>query len=470
MEPTAGLVKFLAGLEFEHIPASAIHAAEREFLDILGTTLAGNLAPGCPEVAALVQEWGGAQESTIVGYGRKVPSPFAALANGTMAHAWDFDDTHDRAVLHAGVSVIPAALAAAEKRGKIRGRDFLSAIVGGIELVCRMGLATKFGPNTTGWMLTPLYGYFGAAAAAGKILGLNDRGIHNALGIAYSQAAGNVQCVLDGALTKRIQAGLAAQGGTIAALLAQKEISGAKEIIQGRFGIFNVYQRGNIQMHSLTEGLGKRFEVENLSFKPYPCCRFIHSTLDAAVQLFREKAIPQENISEVTVSINQEAFNATCHPVANKVRPRTVVDAQFSIPYATAVALIKGGVTLEDFTEKAVAHPQVLTLAEKVRPRVDEGIEKINFREITPSRVEIKTQEGATYSRRVDIPKGHPQNPMTEEEMAAKFKECAHHAAKPLPERNLNEIIRMVYNLENLPDLSQLMGWLDSTRELEGQT
>ena len=469
MEPTAGLVEFLVGLELKNIPASAIHAAKREFLDILGTTLAGNLAPGCPEVVALVQEWGGAEESTIVGYGRKVPSPFAALANGTMAHAWDFDDTHDRAVLHAGVAVIPAALAAAERKGGVSGRDFLCAVVAGIELVCRMGMATKFGPNTTGWMLTPLYGYFGAAAAAGKILGLADRGIHNALGIAYSQAAGNVQCVLDGALTKRVQAGLAAQGGILAALLAQKEISGAREIIQGRFGLYNVYQRGDIQIHSLMEGLGKRFEIENLSFKPYPCCRFIHSTLDAAIKIFQEKSIPQEDILEITVSVNQEAFNATCHPLTNKVKPRTVVDAQFSIPYATAVALIKGAVTLEDFTEKAVTNPHVLALAEKVRPRVDEEMEKVSSREITPSRVEIKTRKGINASQRIDIPKGHPRNPMTDGEMAAKFKVCAHHAARPLPERNLNEIIRMVYNLENLPDLSQFLSLLDGTRELEGK-
>jgi len=457
VEPTARLVEFFVGLKYEDIPPSCLTATKREALDILGTTLAGNLAPGCPQVVSLVEEWGGAEESTIIGYGRKVPSPLAALANGTMAHAWDFDDTHDQAVLHAGVSVIPAALAIAERKGRVRGRDFLCAVVLGIEMVCRMGMATKFGPNTTGWMLTPLYGYFGAAAAAGKILGLDAEKMPNALGIAYSQAAGNVQCVLDGALTKRIQAGFAAQGGVVAALLAQKGVTGAREILQGRFGLYNVYQRGDLILEPLIGGLGENFAVENLSFKPYPCCRFIHSTIDAAKELFQKSSLLPEDIHQITVSVNQQAFTATCHPLKIKSEPRTVVDAQFSIPYAVAVTLIKGKVSLDDFTEKAIKNPRVIALAKKVCPRVDEEMEKAGSREISPAIVEVKTKMDKIYSQRVDIPRGHPRNPMSDEELAAKFMDCAHHSVRPLSEKNLNRLIQMVYNLEKLDDLSQLI-------------
>ncbi len=461
MEPTAKLVEFVAGLKFEDIPLSSIRAAKREILDILGTTLAGNLAQGCPEVISLVQEWGGAEESTLLGYGRKVPSPFAALANGTMAHAWDFDDTHDRAVLHAGVSVIPAALAIAERKKGVPGRDFLCAVVLGIDVVCRLGMATKFGPNTTGWMLTPLYGYFGAAVAAGKILGLNRERIHNALGIAYSQAAGNVQCVLDGALTKRMQAGFAAQGGTLAALLAQKGITGAREIIQGRFGLFNVYQRGELNLEPLNSGLGKNFEVENLSFKPYPCCRFIHSTLDAAIKLFQEKPTPPHDIQEVIISVNQQGLNAVGHPLEVKANPRTVVDAQFSIPYAAAAALIKGKVGLVDFTQKAIKNPEVIALAQKVIPRLDPEMERSSSREISPSVVEVKTKRGGVYSQRIDIPKGHPRNPMTDEELAAKFLDCANHAVHPWQEKNLSRLLETIFELEKVEDLSQVVNLLE---------
>jgi len=461
MEPTAQIVDFASGLKFEDIPVSSLRATKREVLDILGTTLAGNLAPGCPQVVSLVQEWGGAEESTILGYGRKVPSPFAALANGTMAHAWDFDDTHDRAVLHAGVSVIPAALAAAERKKGVRGDDFLCAVVLGIELVCRMGMATRYGPNTTGWMLTPLYGYFGAALAAGKILGLDREKMHNALGIAYAQAAGNVQCVLDGALTKRMQAGFAAQGGTLAALLAEKGITGAKEIIQGKFGLYNVYQRGDLNLEPLVAGLGNYFEVENLSFKPYPCCRFVHSTLDAAIKLFREKPFPTEEIQEVTVSVNQQALNAVGHPLEVKSRPRTVVDAQFSIPYAAATALVKGKVGLDDFTEKAINDPQVLALAQRVVPRLDPEMERSGSREISPSVVEIRGGKGEVHSQRIDLPRGHPRNPMTDGELTAKFKDCARHAARPLKEKDLDDLIKLVYDLERLDDLSLVVQLLN---------
>ncbi len=457
MDVTAQFVEFVAGWRFEDIPPSAILAAKREVLDILGTTLAGNLAPGCPQVVSLAQEWGGAEESTLIGYTRKVPSPTAALANGTMAHAWDFDDTHDRAVLHAGVSVIPASLAVAERKGMVRGKEFLCAVVLGIDTVCRMGLATKFGPNTTGWMLTPLYGYFGAAVAAGRVLGLDPERMHHAMGIAYSQAAGNVQCVLDGALTKRMQAGFAAHGGTLAALLAHKGVTGARDVIQGKFGLYNVYQRGDLNLEPLVVGLGRNFEVENLSFKPYPCCRFVHSTLDAAINLRREKHPYGQEIEEIIISVNQQGLNAVCHPLDVKAKPKTVVDAQFSIPYGAAVALIKGKVGLDDFTEEAIRNPEAIALAQKVSPRLDPEMEKSSSREISPSVVEVKTRKGEMVSQRVDLPKGHPRNPMTDEELADKFRDCARHGARPLGEKNLDRIIEMVYNLEKLEDLSQLV-------------
>ncbi len=456
-DPASRLVEFLVETKCDDVPPPALTATKREVLDILGTTFAGNLAPGCSEIISLVEGWGGAKESTLLGYGRKVPSPFAALANGTMAHAWDFDDTHDKAVLHAGVSVIPAALAAAERRGRVSGKEFLCAVVLGIEIVCRMGMATKLGPNTSGWMLTPLYGYFGAAAAAGRILGLDQEKMHNALGIAYSQAAGNVQCVLDGALTKRIQAGFAAQGGTLAALLAQKGITGARKIIQGTFGLYNVYQRGEFNLKPLTDEMGKVFEVENLSFKPYPCCRFVHSTIDAATELFQRSSPLPKDISEINISVNQQAFNATCHPLAVKSEPRTIVDAQFSIPYAVAVTLTNGTFTLNDLTEAAIKRPEIIALAKKVKPQMDEQIEKAGSREISPSIVEVKKKMGEVYTQRIDIPKGHPQNPMNDDELVAKFMDCARHAANPLDKKNSSQLIHMVFNLEKLNDLSDLL-------------
>ena len=460
-DPESRWMEFLVGLKFEDIPPSALTAAKREVLDILGTTLAGNLAAGCPELISLVEGWGGAEESTILGYGHKIPSPFAALANGTMAHAWDYDDTHDKAVLHAGVSVIPAALAASERKGTVSGKEFLCAVILGIDIVCRMGMATKFGPNTTGWILTPLYGYFGAAAAAGKILGLEREKMHNALGIAYSQAAGNGQCVLDGALTKRLQAGFAAQGGTLAALLAQKGITGAREIIQGRFGLYNVYQKGDLDPGPLTAGLGEVFEVENLSFKPYPCCRFGHSSIDAAMELFRKGSPPPEDISEINISVNLQAFNAVCHPLAIKSEPRNVVDAQFSIPYATAVTLTKGTFTLDDLTESALKKPEIIALARKVRPRVDEQIETASSREISPSIVEVTTKTGDVYSQRIDIPRGHPRNPMSDEDLVAKFTDCASHAANPVNETNVSQLIHTIFHLEELNEMSELLQLLD---------
>ncbi|MFH1485243.1 MAG: MmgE/PrpD family protein [Chloroflexota bacterium] len=450
MDAAVAIAENAVNIGYADLPAEAVDAARRDILDTLGTTVAGSAAPGGQEIVELMKEFGGKKEATIVVYGGKVPAVSAAMANGAMGHALDYDDTHDEAILHAGVTVVPAAFATAERLGKVNGKDFITAVTLGVDVICRMGLANNEGPG--GWVLTPLYGYFGATVAAGKLLGLSKDEMVSAIGIAYSQAAGNNQCIDDGALTKRMQAGFAARGGVIAALMAQKGILGTTNSFEGRCGLFKVYHQSNYTPKFLTEGLGKRFEVVNLSLKPYPCCRINHPYLDAVFALLQEHPIRPEDIEAITVFVNKDPHEL-CNPLDVKRNPRTIVDAQFSIPYNVACALIKGKVSISDFTEPAIRDTRVIALANKVTPQFDP---KMVRRELTPGKVEIKTSTG-TYSKYIDIAYGHPKYPMNMEAIAEKFMDCARNAAKPVQKAKASKVIGMAARLEGLDDVGEMM-------------
>ena len=454
MSIEADITRFVVRSKFEHLPQSAVDVIKTDIFDTLGTALAGSAALGSREVVELAVEFGGKTESSILVYGDKVPSPTAALANGTLAHALDFDDTHDAAVLHAGVSVVPAALAIAERLGKVSGKDFITAVALGVEVTCRMGIATR---PWIGWILTSVYGYFGAAIAAGKLLGLDEEEILNTCGIAYAQAAGNLECVVSGALTKRIQAGFAAGGGVLSALMAQKGITGASESFLGRYGIFNLYQRSDFDPDALTVGLGEKYELSTLSFKPYPCCRWLHTPIDAALDLVAKHQFELEQIKEIEIVVGQKAWDSVGDPLAAKIKPRNTVDAQFSIPYTVAVALVNHGVKISDFTEEAIRNDKILEVTAKMRFTIDDKLEQGFGRGMSPTRVTVTTVGGETYSAEVSIPKGHPQNPMTEAEFTDKFQGCAAHALRPLPGENIKKAMEMLRGLENVENVAEIV-------------
>ncbi|MBM3133631.1 MAG: MmgE/PrpD family protein, partial [Chloroflexi bacterium] len=279
----------IAGTRFEDIPAEVVEMTKIGILDTIACGLAGTTAPGVREVVELVKELGGREESTVMFYGGKISSPYAAFANSTMCHARDFDDTHDRGVIHTFINVLPPVLAVSERERDVSGKDMIMACVLGIDLACRLALAVTFGPGfektQPGFLRTTVCGVFGAAAGAARALGLNSEGILNAMGIVYSQTGGNKQCVTDAALVKRMQPALAAQGGVFAALLAQKGITGARNFLEGLYGMFNLYWEGGFDREELLGNLGKRYEVVNLSFKPYPSCRHSHGAIEAALKI-----------------------------------------------------------------------------------------------------------------------------------------------------------------------------------------
>ena len=325
-DPAFTLAEHVCQTTFTTLPASAVRATKRDMLDTLGAALGGSVAPGVAELTRIIKHWGGREESSVWLLGGRVPAPQAALVNATMGHALDFDDTFDRAGnIHPGISTLAASLAVAEWRGGISGRDCVLAITLGLDVACRVALAATV---DRGWHRTAAMGIFGATAAAGKLLGLSIEQMVHAFGIALSYAAGNRQCIVDGALTKRLQAGQAASSGVFAVVLAREGFTGAQHVFAGRYGFFPMYQPEGYDLQELTNGLGRVFRGEEISFKPYPCGRRAHATIDVALTLYQQldlaTAHEGQGIAEVIVTTDPQTYRDQFSAGATKRRPTHV--------------------------------------------------------------------------------------------------------------------------------------------------
>jgi 2-methylcitrate dehydratase PrpD len=455
MDVIYDFVKNFTRTRYEDIPNAAVEAAKKEVLDSLATALGGSSKPGVGELVDMIKEWGGNEQSTIIAYGIKCPAPNAAQVNGTMIHALDYDDGHQSALVHIGCVVVPTCFAVAERMGKTSGKEFITAMALGADFLARLGLASRPGSSLvkSGWHPTTLYGYLGAAAMAGRIMGLDEERMVNALGIAYHQCAGNGQCVADGALTKRMGPGLAAKGGITAALMAERGITGAKNPLEGEFGMFNLYHGGDYDAEILTADLGKRFEGVNIGDKPYPCCGFTHSFIDAILSLVSRHDIKAEQVREI-IAYGGESAYGLCVPPEVKRAPRNIVDSQFSVPWAVATALVKGKVSLGDFTEEAIKGEDVLKISRKVTGKLDPALSRHG---VGPGRVTILMKDGTEYTEAVEHCLGSVERPMTFEDCVAKFKECAAYSIKPIPGDTVDKVIELVKQLERLDDATEII-------------
>jgi 2-methylcitrate dehydratase PrpD len=454
MKVTRILVKNIIKVAYETLSPAVIEMTKKLILDSLACALAGSSAVGMRELNELMNELGGKEESTVVAYGSQVPSPSAALVNGSMGRALDFDDTHDVAIIHPAVPVVSAGFAVAERRETVSGREFIPAITLGIDLSCRMSAASPVNMlEGYGWDYSAMYGYFGAAATSSKILGFGEDELLNALGIAYYQSSGMRSSATTGYTTKAMGSGFAARGGVISALMAEKGITGTKEPLEGKWGVYNLFHRGDYIPQKLTGGLGETFMVEDDSFKPYPCCRCIHPFIDATVALVKENDLKPLDVEEVIAYAGHASYFVVAEPLEFKQSPPTSVASQFSLPWALANAINYRKVEIKHFTDEAVKSKDIKQLAKKIVPRLDP---KLSREGIEPAIVEIKMKGGETYSKRVEHALGHPENPLGMEGIAEKFRTCATYAARPISEGNLAEAVGMVEDLENVADVGQI--------------
>lgn len=455
MAAITDLVKHLVRTGYDDLPADAVASAKREVLDSLATALGGSSKGGINELVDMVKEWGGNQQSTIIAYGIKCPAPNAAQVNGTMIHALDYDDGHQVALVHIGCVAVSTCFATAERMGKLSGKELITALALGGDFLARLGLASTPGGSalSAGWHPTTLFGFLGAAAMSGKIFGLDEEKMTNALGLAYHQCGGAGTGVADGALAKRMGPGLAAKAGITSALMAERGITGERDPLEGSTGLFRTYMGGDYDPQILTADLGKRFEGVNIGDKPYPCCGLTHACIDAALALVARYAITPDNIKKITVYGGDPVYGLS-RPPEIKRHPRTIIDAQFSVPWVVATALVNEKVTVDDFTEEALKRQDILEVTPKITTKLDTAM---NRHGVGPGRIIITMNDGTVHKEEVEHCLGSVERPMTFEDCTKKFRECAACSIKPLSEDKVEKVIDMIDRLEKLDDATEII-------------
>ena len=399
-----------------------------------------------------LKERGGIPESTVLGGGFRTDAANAALINGCLGHTVELDDDHREGTIHTGVVVWPAVLAVGEKTGA-DGKEMLTAALLGYETGIRIGKAFLGDLFYQGFHPTGVCGVFAACVAAGKLLGLDCGQMANAIGIAGSQASGNREWKTTGAWTKRLQAGHAGFSGVTAALLARNGFTGPLTAIEGRYGLLNSYSyQGHYDADGILKGLGEYWEIRNNSLKPHASCRFTQPIVDSTLAIVRKYDLIPEDIKAVHVGTGKNALISLTEPAERKYHPETRVDAQFSLPYAAAVAIHRRRAFIEEFNPSSFTDPEILETAGKIDYYLDE-VSESKWPVCYAAAVEIETNDGRSFSDRTDYPRGDPENPMSEEEVAEKFSILAGYT---LPPDTVEAGAKLLGNFRNLENMEQL--------------
>lgn len=444
------IADYVLKTETEDITNDDLRIAKTFLLDSVGVGFAGSTAVGVNSMVEQLSEWGGKEEARLLAFSNRLPAPWAAYANALMMHARDFDDVHDVAGIHANAPVLGALLAVSELLDReVAGKDFLSAQIIGIDLAARLAMSVPH--RKSGWHASSVFGIMGAVAAGGRILGLSRDELVSAFGIAYSQMSGNRQCMLDGALTKRMQPAFAAQNAVISLLYAKRGIQGAKNIIEGRYGLGFTYFNQDLDKECLLHELGNFFEIRRLAIKPYPCCRGCHAAIDAALEL-REK---EEWRGKKLQSIRVLTSLRTKVQIGEPVNPHgmTHVGAQFSIPYTVATAWLKGKVGLDDFMDPALSDRQILDLAGKIEVDVDPDLPDPMMG--IPQTIEFKAVDGQTRVVVVGSRSGCPEKPLSDQRIKAKFENCLKFSTEPVGEERVSDILDNIMNIDCSRDINK---------------
>jgi 2-methylcitrate dehydratase PrpD len=437
--------------------------ASRRILDVIGNSIAATNQPATQVVNNIVKSWAGPADSFAIG-ASKLPAAAAALLNGTLAHAMDFDDTHLPSVLHPSASVVPAALAVGSKLGS-KPTEVLDAITFGIEVTCRLGMAgfdRKLGNSVffeRGFHATSICGTLGSAVAAAMLMKLNADEITSAIGISASMGAGLLEANRTGGTVKRMHCGWAAHGGVVAAELAQAGLTGPPTVIEGRFGFMQAYCGDQVNLDEITDGLGSTWVLPDLFFKPYPCNHFTHTGIDAARTL-KAKGVTPDQIVSIDLGVPSPVLRTIAEPRESKIKPESGYHAAFSGPFTVAAAFYREnglGLFHEDFEDESAHDPEILALAAKVNVNASEECDAI-FPFQFPAVLTAHLKDGTSMTEKVLVNRGGPKNPLTDAELALKFESNVRDSLNPDQAREVaHTIFDFATNKTSLANLASLL-------------
>lgn len=463
MDLAALFANFAHDLSFEKLPADVVEITKKLVLDELGVMMVGSASPSVEHLLAPLRAWGGTPEATVLGHGTRLPAHHAALLNGTMGRAYDFDALHEASIVHASAGSVPACLAIAERHGAVSGAQLVTAMAAGMELMIRLGLSFEDSFLHTGRVTSVHHTTFGAALAGAKLLNLSPREIVSALGLAFTQIGGNLQNVIEGTALAQVQQGIGAQTAVLSAIMAQAGLVGPERVFQGEYGYFAAYHDGRYKGAGLTNGLGREFEVRDISVKHYPSCFCTHYANDAMIRLRAAERFEADDIDAITVRVTQGIYNLVCRPPEAKQRPTTIQEALFSLPYTVAVAAVHGRVGLEHLTSAALEDAQVLRLARRVTTVVDQALEHRRGNALGSSTVAVRLKNGRQVAQHCDMVKGHPSNPMSFDDCQDKFWDCVRSSGRPFDRDRLERLVETVRRLETVETVSGLCAGFGAT-------
>lgn len=448
MEVTAILAKFTTDLHYEKIPRKAVETAKIALRDCLGVALAGSREEDARIAAEIARQERAREETSVIGQGFRTSALDAALANGTAAHALDFD--HSFTIMGQPTApVVPATFALGEALGA-SGRQVIEAYVAGFEVTAKLVHSLRDSAHD-GWHAPSTLGSFGAAAACSKLLGLDAAKTQMALGITASMASGIVANF--GTMTKPLHVGLGARNGVLAAKLAGGGYTANPKAIEGGFGFYSVLHE-NTEIHEQAiEELGRSYALitDGLRIKPYPCGGLTHQVIDSVLEFRAKHGLTAEMIDRVDVDVVKHTFDRIVFRV-----PQTGIQGKFCMPYLVARAIIDGKIGLHIFTDSAVRDQNVLKLAERVQMNLDSNLKKSDAAG-RPCRVTVRLKNGQTFTREAQHAKGGPEHPMSEADLRDKFTECAREA---IDASSAAKVLDYIESLESLSDIRPLCDFI----------
>lgn len=444
--------KFAAGLRYEDLPYEASEAAKKSILDTLGVILAASgVEPAVRAVIEVVRENGGTPQASVLGFGDRVPALMAAMANGALSHCLDYDDQTPWGQ-HAASSIVPAVFALAQRKGGVSGKDMIAAVAAGQDIFARLRCNVGWKKD---WNLSTVFGVFAATAAAARVMGFTAQQTANALGIASMQCSGIMEMVCGtGSDLRGLYAGFSAKGAVLAALMAEKGVPGIEQLFEGEYGFFNTYFDGRYDRDKMLTDLGSDYKGAVTLYKRWPSVGTSHSHMKAVIDIVLENDLKPDEISEIHLHVG-DYHNLMCQPLEERSEPATLADAKFSLPFLVAVAAVRRGMSVMDFTLSGLKDAEVLATAHKIKLIPDASLDwKL---ELPPGRVVVVATDGRRWDRfGVNIP-GNADNPMTWDDLYAKFAECCSVAVSPLNQQTVEHAQSLIRTLETADDVSEVM-------------
>jgi 2-methylcitrate dehydratase PrpD len=448
------LAAWVAGIGFDDLPQDVIESTKLRAMDVIGLSLAGAETPFGQSTRAAALALSPPGPCRVLGTGDRVGVTAAAFANGAFSQALEFDDTHNESIVHMSSPAVAAALALSEYVRPVSGRELITAIALGNEISCRVGSVASGQFHKRGFHPTGLFATFGSAYLAGKLLGLSAQQMAQAAGICGSFASGLLQCWVDGTQTKFLHPGWAAQSGITAAILARTGTTGPAEVFEGRFGLFASHLQDVSQARNygrIRDGLGTHWESRNSSFKPFPAAHVLHPYISAVLRLRAKHGIRPSDVERVECPVTAFIVGIVCEPVEEKYAPASDSHGRVSLQYSLAEALTLGSLGKNAYGEESLRDPAILALARRVRFYVDPDYPG-------PGRfkgeVTITLKDGRSFHELEEYNRGSAENPMTYEEIRAKFDE---NASGYLDAGRRDRMAEQIGLLELSEDSSQLL-------------